>query len=142
MTVLVNFDEHSAIQDLVNGINAKFTTNNSPRHYAFVAYTRQNNGKIGTDAITTGLLYDTKTVKPVGNSSIITLPTQEFENGEKEAVIKAQRPSFVQTFEALFGNDSFTVVVNHLKSKGSACWEDEPENLVEDGQQHCNIVTL
>lgn len=131
------FGEHSAIQDLVDGLNDK-----SDREYTFVDYTGQDNGQIGTDAITTGLLYDKKTISSVGKSSIITLPTQHFINVDKEKIVQAQRPSFVQTFADNVSGTEFTIVVSHLKSKGSGCWEDEPENLVEDGQEHCNSFRI
>lgn len=44
------------------------------------------------------------------------------------------RPPLAQTFEA--GGSRFTVVVNHLKSKGSACGEPEEG---ADGQGNCNL---
>jgi hypothetical protein len=46
------------------------------------------------------------------------------------------RPALAQTFDAA-GGGRFTVVVNHLKSKGSACVGD-PD--IGDGQGNCNVT--
>ena len=143
------FGPHSAIQDLVNGINEKLGQD-SDRQYAFVSYKKDGKeSQIGTDAITTGMLYDINNVKLSGDSTIIDLPTQHFKqektkNGKTTLVdaVQAQRPSFVQTFTDPDNKHKLTLVVNHLKSKGTGCLEDEPDNLVEDGQQRCNAFRV
>src|SRR5690606_34379641 len=47
------------------------------------------------------------------------------------------RPSLAQTFRDKITNDIFTVSVNHLKSKGSACAGD-PD--LGDGAGNCNLT--
>jgi predicted extracellular nuclease len=49
------------------------------------------------------------------------------------------RPALAQTFEQLATGARFTVVVNHLKSKGSAC-DDVGDPDVGDGQGNCNLT--
>lgn len=44
-----------------------------------------------------------------------------------------QRDTLAPTFKVKGGNEKITVAVNHLKSKGSACWEDAAP--VEQGGQ-------
>ena len=50
------------------------------------------------------------------------------------------RPALAQTFEEVGTGARFTVVVNHLKSKGSACTPDDPD--LGDGQGNCNQTRL
>jgi uncharacterized protein len=122
----------SAIQDLVNRLNAA----SAPGTYAFIdvdAATGQVNA-LGTDAIKVGLIYKPGSVAPTGSTA--ALNTETFVNGgDSEA---RNRPALAQTFEQLTNRGKFTVVVNHLKSKGSAC--DIPDT--GDGQGNCNIVRL
>ncbi len=47
------------------------------------------------------------------------------------------RPALAQTFEVNATGAVLTVIVNHLKSKGSSCDEDGDPNL-DDGQANCN----
>ncbi|MBC7921370.1 MAG: ExeM/NucH family extracellular endonuclease [Ferruginibacter sp.] len=90
----------SAIQDLVNGLNGAVGT---PGTYAFV--TDPSTG-VGTDTIKVAILYKPSVLTPVGAS--VSRPDTVF-----------NRFPVAQTFR-LNGKDAkFTVVVNHLKSKGS-----------------------
>jgi hypothetical protein len=49
------------------------------------------------------------------------------------------RPAIAQTFERSTGGGRFTVVVNHLKSKGSPC-DDIGDPNTGDGQGNCNLT--
>lgn len=49
------------------------------------------------------------------------------------------RPALAQTFAQNANGQTFTVVVNHLKSKGSAC-DDVADPDVGDGQGNCNVT--
>lgn len=86
-------------------------------------------GKIGTDVITTALMYKPASVTPVGDFALM--------NQAKDArwLDNRNRPGLTQTFEDADGA-TFTVVVNHLKSKGSACTGEATDPL----QGECNIV--
>jgi predicted extracellular nuclease len=91
--------------------------------YAFIP-----TGPIGTDAITTALLYKPSVVTPVGAFQLMD------QSKDPRWLDDRNRPGLTQTFEDADGG-AFTVVVNHLKSKGSACPGDaDPE------QGNCNIV--
>ena len=72
-------------------------------------------GKIGTDVITTALMYKPATVEPLGAFKLM--------NGTADPAWddNLHRPGLTQTFGAIETDEKFTVVVNHLKSKGSAC---------------------
>lgn len=89
-----------------------------------------NTGTIGGDAIKVGLLYKTATVSPAGTTAV--LDTVAFVNGGDSS--ERNRPALAQSFTA--NGETFTVVVNHLKSKGSAC--ETPD--AGDGQGNCNQV--
>lgn len=69
-------------------------------------------GDNGTDAIRNGIIYDAGTVVPVGPAALY------YQNDQN-------RPSLAQTFRPAAGvladQQTFTVVVNHFRSKGSAC---------------------
>jgi len=120
----------SAIQHLVDQLNAA----TAPGTYAFInvdANTGQTNA-LGTDAIKVGMLYQPALVTPVGVTA--ALNSVAFVNGGDG--VPRSRPALAQTFQQNSNGARFTAVVNHLKSKGSAC--DDPD--AGDGQGNCNIV--
>lgn len=82
-----------------------------------------NMDKLGTDVIAVAIIYNSKRVKPVGNPVVYDDLTQK------------NRVTMAQSFQAVTGGKTFTVVPNHLKSKGS-CPEDKtsPEANQGDGQ--------
>ncbi|MEZ4515743.1 MAG: ExeM/NucH family extracellular endonuclease [Chloroflexota bacterium] len=123
------YGSSSAIQELVDQLN----TATSPGAYAFIdvdAATGQVNA-LGTDAIKVGLVYKPAAVTPVGTTA--ALNTNSFVTGGDSS--PRNRPALAQAFE-LSNGEQFIVVVNHLKSKGSAC--DAPD--AGDGQGNCNGV--
>ncbi|WP_193101037.1 ExeM/NucH family extracellular endonuclease [Burkholderia sp. Z1] len=79
--------------------------------------------RLGRDAIAVALLYDSRTVEPVGRAATVSLG-------------RRHRPPLAQTFRRIDGTRAFTVAVNHLKSKncphatgadldqsdGQGCW--------------------
>ncbi|QTG75699.1 ExeM/NucH family extracellular endonuclease [Trueperella pecoris] len=80
-------------------------------------------GKVGTDAITTALIYQPKLVQPVGNFDILTKKV------DSRFIDTKNRPSIAQTFKHLATDETITVVVNHLKSKGSECKDPSEATL-------------
>lgn len=119
----------SAIAYLVDQLNAA----TAPGTYAFIdvdAGTGQVNA-LGIDAIKVGLLYRPAAVTPIGQTA--ALNTASFVNGGDSGF--RNRPALAQAFETPTGG-RFVAVVNHLKSKGTAC--DAPD--AGDGQGNCNIV--
>ncbi|WP_455774297.1 ExeM/NucH family extracellular endonuclease, partial [Burkholderia stabilis] len=79
--------------------------------------------RLGHDAIAVALLYDSRTIEPVGRAATVALGGRH-------------RPPLAQTFRRIGGTRTFTVAVNHLKSKncpnatgadldqsdGQGCW--------------------
>jgi predicted extracellular nuclease len=87
-------------------------------------------GTIGTDAIKVGIIYKPATVSPLGEYAILDSSVDPRFLDDKN------RPVLVQTFVDSAGG-VFTIAVNHLKSKGSAC-DDVGDPDVGDGQGNCN----
>lgn len=96
--------------------------------YAYI-----DTGTIGTDAIKVGLIYRTAKVTPVG--SYQTLDS----NDDPRFIDTKSRPALAQTFMDNSTGGIFTVAVNHLKSKGSAC-DDVGDPDLGDGQGNCNVT--
>jgi len=118
-----NSSNNSAINELVAGLNSV-----SSHTYAFV-----NPGvtQVGTDQITVGLLYKTNTVVTKGTAKILDTSVDSRFNDSKN------RPAIAQTFIQNTTGETLTVVVNHLKSKGSSCSSiGDPD--IGDGQGNCN----
>lgn len=116
------FGEFSAIDDLVEAINAE-----SDSDYAFVNF---NAEKIGTDDITTAIIYRKDIVEEAGTASFTTEAPFDYSN----------RPPIAQSFRKLDNNEEFTVAVAHLKSKGG-CSSAEGDNAdLGDGQGCWNAI--
>ncbi len=119
----------SAIQDLVNRLNAATAAGT----YAFInPDTTAGVNSLGTDAIKVALIYKPAKVAPVGTTA--ALNTVAFVNGGDSAA--RNRPALAQAFEEVATGERFIAVVNHLKSKGSACTAPD----AGDGQGNCNVV--
>jgi predicted extracellular nuclease len=131
----------SAIADLTSRLNAA----TAPGTYAFVdvdARTGQVNA-LGNDAIKVGFIYKPAKVTLAGNTA--ALNTGAFgQYNILSGTIQRNRPALAQTFQQNDNGDALTVVVNHLKSKGSGC-EDNispvgPDPDAGDGQGNCNLT--
>ncbi|AUT04546.1 endonuclease [Nostoc sp. CENA543] len=97
----------SAIQDLVNGLNAVAGAGT----YAFID---PGLPRLGTDAIAVGFIYKPSSVTPVGAAA--TVP-DGFGQG---AFDNNNRKPLAQTFLQNSIGEQFTAVINHFKSKGSS----------------------
>jgi predicted extracellular nuclease len=96
-------------------------------------YSAIDTGVIGTDAIKVGLMYRPEAVTPIGEFAILDSSVDpRFETS-------LNRPALAQTFEENATGARFTVVVNHLKSKGSDC-NDVGDPDTGDGQGNCNLT--
>lgn len=119
----------SAIQDLTTKLNNATAAGT----YAFInPDTTAGTNALGTDAIKVGLIYKPGEVTPVGTTAVLN--TTAFVNGGDSAA--RNRPALAQAFEEVSTGQRFIVVVNHLKSKGSAC--STPD--AGDGQGNCSGV--
>ncbi|GHB68230.1 ExeM/NucH family extracellular endonuclease [Persicitalea jodogahamensis] len=97
------YGANSAIQDLVNGVNAA----TAPGTFAII----DPGTSISTDAITVGIIYKPAKVTPVGAAATLTTSAAFNATG---------RQPLAQTFKENATNAEFTVVANHWKSKGSS----------------------
>lgn len=123
------YGNNSAIQDLINGLNAEAGAGT----YAFV---NPGVSQLGTDEITVGFIYQTDTVTPVGNAAILDASV------DPNFDTSIQRPALAQTFKELSTNGVFTPVVNHLKSKSQSGLTDtsNPNYDQGDGQGFWNAT--
>jgi hypothetical protein len=113
---------NSAIEDLVAGLNAAMGAGT----YSFI-----NTGIIGTDAIKVAFIYKPAAVTPIGTFKVITSAV------DPRFIDTLNRPSLAQTFQQNASAQKLTIVVNHLKSKGSDCNSvGDPDT--GDGQGNCN----
>lgn len=119
------FDEFSAIASLVNALNDEDSVND----YAFVDF---NVNQIGTDQITTALIYRANKVVEVGNAAITTQAPFDYSN----------RAPIAQSFKSLTTDEVFTVAVAHLKSKGSCGSADGNNADLGDGQACWNEIRV
>ncbi|MFG1975491.1 ExeM/NucH family extracellular endonuclease [Nonomuraea fuscirosea] len=105
----------TALQALVDAVNAQVGAGT----YAALAHPFP-----GTDAIQVGLIYKPAKLTPVGAAK-----------SSQDAVFS--RPPLIQTFRGKSGGQPFTMLVNHLKSKGS-CPSSGPDADQGDGQSCWN----
>jgi len=114
----------AAVQDMVDGLNDALGAGT----YAFI-----DTGTIGMDAIKVAFIYKPGTVTPVGAYAILDSSV------DPRFIDTKNRPTLAQTFEENATGETFTVVVNHLKSKGSSCSSiGDPD--AGDGQGNCNLT--
>jgi predicted extracellular nuclease len=117
-----NHPSDESLQDLVDGLNDALAATT----YAYIP-----TGAIGTDAIKVALIYNLNTVLPLGDFAVLDSTV------DPEFVDTKNRPSLAQTFMETATGEKLTVVVNHLKSKGSSC-DDLGDPDIGDGQGNCN----
>ena len=121
------FGAQSALNDLVKGLNEKAAAD----VWAFVDFKAD---KVGTDAITSAIIYRKDRVKETGTAAFTTAKPFDFGN----------RAPVAQTFSHLVSGDTVQVVVAHLRSKGS-CPSDKTDlaNIdTGDGQGCWNGVRV
>jgi predicted extracellular nuclease len=117
-------DAGDAVANLVSALNAELGSD----FYDYI-----DTGTIGTDAIKLAIIYRTASVVPVGAHAILD---SSVDSRFRDTL---NRPSVAQTFEQTGGGGRLTVVVNHLKSKGSDCNAvGDPDT--GDGSGNCNVT--
>ena len=146
------FGDASAIAEIVNQVNIQYVDerpqdyngpNSTENRYVFVGF--DNNGNqmldnldaIGSDAIATGIIYRPSKMS-IERTRVIPMPQQKAPTivNDLGEVIKDQnqeilengqnyhRDALVVTFIVNQTGKRLTLAVNHLKSKGSTCWEE------------------
>lgn len=155
------FGSGSAIKEFVDAINENYddedpkdiTKDNSTiNRYVFIGYDANRDlildelDSIGSDAISTGLIYRPAKVS-IESMKVIPMPQQHApaivndsnivvknKNGSAlESGDNYQRDALTATFVVNKTGKRLTVAVNHLKSKGSTCWEEWQD--VEFGEE-------
>ncbi|WP_299491133.1 extracellular exonuclease ExeM [uncultured Shewanella sp.] len=145
------YGENSAIQNLLTALNNELDEGAQYQFIEIADSDKYQGSYLGSDAIAVGLLYRAANVTPQGDAFVIETPEQHAAEGlvtrgegdnleSNPAYDKYQRHSLGQTFAV--NGESLTVVVNHFKSKGSACLEDwiegEENDDPADLQGRCN----
>jgi predicted extracellular nuclease len=117
--------EFQATKTLVDALNAEV----GKTTFDFI-----DTGVIGTDEIKQAFVYNSKTVKPVGNFATLTSEDDPRFDDTRS------RPALAQTFARKRGGVNATVVVNHFKSKGQSGLTDptDPDFDQGDGQGFWN----
>lgn len=117
-------DISASLDDIVDALNRRI---GADRYRALAT------GTIGAGPIKTGFVYDRSSMSPQGSFALLDASVDaRFDDGRN-------RPALAQTFDTVTGSARLTVIVNHLKSKGSACDEAGDVNA-GDGQGNCNGV--
>jgi predicted extracellular nuclease len=131
------FGPDSAIAALTDALNAEAGAGT----WAFVD---PGTGPLGTDAITTGILYKPAEVTVTGTAALVFAEPSADVTAGIVAQIEAEvgdlgfgdfqrnRPALAATFETENGAD-LTVVSNHFKSKGDSGLEDVAEDAAARG---------
>jgi len=119
-----NAPDDTPIADLVDGINDVLGAG---------AYAYVSTGAVGSDAIRQGLIYRPAVVSLVGGFETLDSLDDPLFNDQ------FNRPTLAQTFSENTTGERFTVAVNHLKSKGSAC-DSLGDPDTGDGQGNCNLT--
>jgi predicted extracellular nuclease len=121
----------SAVAGLVDALNRR----TMPGTYDHVA-----TGRIGTDEIKVALVYRPSAIVPVGRHRILNSSvSSEGHTIDPRFDDRFNRPALAQTFAERATGERFTLIVNHLKSKGGGC-ENLGDRDLEDGQGNCNGV--
>ena len=123
LTELEN-NANASLQALVDALNARAAA----AEFAYV-----DTGVIYNDVIKAGLIYRNTVVTPVGPFTLLDSSIDPRFNEDRN------RPALAQAFEVNATGARFSVVVNHLKSKGSSC-ESEGDPNLGDGQGNCNLA--
>ncbi len=121
---LIELENNSgeSLRMIVDALNARLGSD---------VYSYLDTGTIHDDAIKTGFIYKSSAIGLVGSFAILDRRIDpRFDDSRN-------RPALAQSFRRLTNGAVLTVVVNHLKSKGSSCEADGDPNL-GDGQGNCN----
>jgi len=121
------FADLSALTQLLLALNE----NQSDKDFKAIEFEKSQRG---TDAITNAIIYDAKTVRPIGSGESTT------QAGSLAWGDKLHRPGLVQTFRDVKSAKEFRVVALHLKSKAGKCSNDTVASTKKYGA--CNNQRL
>jgi predicted extracellular nuclease len=130
-------NDFESLEALVDAVNQAAC---GPYAFVDIRNDERPTGIIGTDAIKVGFIYKSETVTLTGEAAILDSSVYT------TFIDTKNRPALAQTFREVATDGEVTVVVNHLKSKGSACTDVTLYNRVDsdrnDGQANCNLTRL
>lgn len=118
--------EFSSMKTLTDSLNAALGVET----YAYVETGRVERADGTADEIKNGFMYKMATVDTVGDYAILN---NDYDPNYKD---ERSRPAVAQTFRSTETQGMFTAVVNHFKSKGSGCGDEDPN--MNDDQGNCN----
>ncbi len=138
------FGESSAVAHLVNKINALI--DDKADHYSYVVGNKDDKF-IGSDVIANQVIFKASKVS-LDTYRLIKMPEQHApevayidtkDKNKTESGNNYQRDTLAPSFKINGTEEKITVAVNHLKSKGSTCWEDVQtgKQLDSDKQGSC-----
>jgi predicted extracellular nuclease len=141
------FDEYSAVSVLVDALNEELEEDDQ---YSYVA--PDGYDYIGTDSITNAIIYRASTVS-LDEVTVIEMPEQHapaiYSDEDSDDILEDgdnyQRDALTPTFTHIDSGEQITVSVNHLKSKGSSCYDDfdsTGEETDEDLQGYCEALRV
>lgn len=131
----------SALQTLVDALNAQAGAGTFD--YVKGPFTTSSGGSVaaaGDDAITVALVYRAARVRPEGAPRVPDTTTYDAFNG----AVYGNRVPIAQQFSVAVeggGRESFSVVVNHLKSKGSVLDPDTGDGQGANNQSRLRAAT-
>jgi len=132
------FGDNSAVAHLVTKINALI--DDEKEHYSYVA-DKDGSQYVGSDSIASQVIFKESKVS-LDTYRLIEMPEQHAPSvtyidtkgdNQTESGNNYQRDTITPTFKINGTDEKITVAVNHLKSKGSKCWEDAAP-VAEGGQ--------
>ena len=112
------FGESSAIVALVTALNAEL---DEDKQYTIAS--SEDYDYIGTDAITNQAIYRANKLS-LDEFDVIEMPQQHAPETGSESGDNYMRDAVTPTFTVVGTDKKLTISVNHLKSKGSTCYED------------------
>jgi predicted extracellular nuclease len=125
------FATDSAIYSLVNALNTRQAEGNE---YTYVVPTTNQN-QIGDDAIAVGIIYRSSKTTPLNAAQILDSANSPLDSNDQPLFIDdLNRPALAQSFTDNASGEVFTLVVNHLKSKGPRNCDDFNDCDQGDGQ--------
>ena len=108
------YGENSAIAYLTRALGSEWKYITPP-----------NSNRLGDDAIAVAIIYNSKRVKPVNAAAVFDDQSQR------------NRVTLAQSFQPVSGGKIFTVIPNHLKSKGSCPSNDQSADADQGDGQGC-----
>ena len=112
------FSEDSAIVALVTALNEAL---DEDKQYTIAS--SEDYDYIGTDAITNQAIYRANKLS-LDEFDVIEMPQQHAPETGSESGDNFMRDAVTPTFTVIGTDKKLTISVNHLKSKGSTCYED------------------